>query len=68
VFEHFANRIAHFGIAQLGIPMLRRPDRFESLGTKRELCQKTIDPFSASSAHVLESVGKGPQLVSLPRG
>lgn len=64
MFVHFANRIGHCGIIkQLGIPMLRGPDRSESLGTKRELCEKTIDAFSAS-----ESVGEGPQLVSLPLG
>ena len=65
MFAHFFNRIEHCWITkqQLGIPVLWRSDR-----TKREVCEKAIEAFSASFQHLLQSAGEGPQILSLQRG
>ncbi len=48
--------------------MLRQPDRSESLGGKRELREKIIDDFSASSSHLWKSADECPQFVCVLRG
>jgi hypothetical protein len=53
VCEHFANRNAHCGVGQREVPRLRQPEQFGWLGLKRELCEKRIEVFSASSEDLL---------------
>src|SRR5215469_379502 len=65
MFAHFFYRIEHCWITkqQLGVPVLWRSDR-----TKREVCEKAIEAFSASRQHLLQSAGEGSQILSLQRG